>query len=220
MAIAERELVQAAEVNIELGAEGLDNLARMVNATSGDQTRQMLTGVCFRNGNAYATDSYIMVKVPFESEGDWQGVEMTIQAKALADACKGAVKAQKALSPYTPASATLMLRADGEYGRGQATLTHAGGTVILPVIEGDFPQCEQLIPDHSKQTEGPNVIALNPWTLGRLFKAMGCEPKSATDAGSKGVKFEMADALKPVKVTPLNPENHARGVVMPVRMKD
>jgi DNA polymerase III sliding clamp (beta) subunit (PCNA family) len=213
MAIAERELAQKLEVTLELGPEALESLAAIgTNATSGDQTRQVLTGVCFRNGNAYATDSYIMVKRPLDPQGDWKGLDVIVQGKALADACKGAIKAHKALQHFGALAATLVLE------EGKAHMSHMGGTVILPTIEGDFPKCEALIPDYSKLSGGPNVIAMNPWTLNRLFKAMGCNPKGATDAGTKGVRLEMNDALKPVIATPLNPENPARGLVMPVRM--
>ncbi len=111
----------------------------------------VISNVNVANGRAYATDGYIMARVPVELEdGDQDGL-------LSVEAIKEASKANRTILANSVVTVT-------------ATKTGAQTTYARPML-GEFPNCDQIIPTEP----GPFKVCLDAILLAKLAEAMGTD---------------------------------------------
>jgi DNA polymerase III sliding clamp (beta) subunit (PCNA family) len=113
-------------------------IQRITKAASKDETRPYLNAVCFRNGNAYATDGHIIVaSIPVAESTD-----MFVEA--------GRHMAKEYVVPvwiidkfdFTKTRPTIQL----ECGEEQAEAHYDKKNLSIPVIKEGYPDAESAIP--------------------------------------------------------------------------
>lgn len=156
------------------GANLADQIKRVTVCASTDETRPILTGVCIdtNRGRLVATDSYRLMATHIPGDVRAFDKPMNVPAKLL----KLAAKAMpKSLARVSFAPEIIQWRVAGEPGiRSEAREadSYAAGFVLIDLpdigevwrgrlIEGNFPNYEQLIPDASELVVDMPVRVLN-----------------------------------------------------------
>lgn len=151
-------------------------------------TREQLRDPYLRGDKLYATDSYVLVRIPVTLDnGDTDG---PVPAAALK-----AARSNKQFQNVLLNGTAIALSKDGKVEVQRMEL----GSLT-------YPECDQLIPDVPMPVE----VGLSVSNLVKVAKALG------TDAIRLGINPDRG--LGPVTVEPLNLADGRIGVVMPVRL--
>lgn len=209
MTIATTE-TQNQTVTLDLSNAQIEALGQATHGVSTDSTRAALTGVHLIAGHglvAWSTNSYIGIRRQVLDEShELAPLSVVLEGKALRDACKAVAKAQRL-------GAQVTLSAEG------AVFAFAGHVIKVPSLDYEFPNMEQLVPRSVESRDGVESIALSPHYIGLIAKALGVPTGKAGQRPGIGVKFEMIDSLKPVKISNIAAQSVGDyALLMPVRL--
>jgi hypothetical protein len=151
---------------------------------------------------AAATDSYMLVFRRITKNGPERPLRVRVEAKALMGALKEAIPNKKAAVLTTR---HLSLDPDA----GVTVATASGSITVMPNGER-FPDWWKLLP--KSNGAGNSHTAINPDLVGRLGKALNCNPSLP-----RYLTLDIpAEPLKPLIAT-VTPREDAYALLMPVR---
>lgn len=179
-----------------------------LGAVCEDHGRYALAGINFKiddtgNAKACVTDGKILVEITLPGAIDIGGaMSVVLDPKLL----KAALKACHSKS-HDPS-----VRLDPDKG---ATVTGNGAEVTVPMIDGTFPDYEDVIPSEVSTTIGNESIDIAGTLLAKLSTVLfrACGGVKATDAR---MSWAFHGPKNPVRVDYIEAELEGRGVIMPM----
>lgn len=172
----------------------LQGVGQVVRAASHDEARPILTGVLVEAADGKitmaATDSYRLAVRELPWNGPKEPMRRVIPARALAEAARAA---------DTEAEVQLSL------GESQAGVEAGGRRLTTRLIEGEFPNWRQLVPD-----DQPNKLTIDRDTFAESVRRVGLLAQQGVpvrlELGGGGVKLtagtqDLGDALENVAAT-------------------
>jgi hypothetical protein len=159
-------------------------------------------------GNFYATDAIILIKIPFyeviprplfDELTEKYGAEMYFSAESWK-----ASKIEKGCIFKLLPDTDLIEIFDNKKSLGFLQVVPSDKFANI----GRFPNCDQVLHTSEAQTESLKAVSVNPDKLGALYSAMGKKDIKLTFYGSgKAIKANFR-------------ESEAQAVIMPITLKD
>ena len=131
-------------------------------------------------------------------------------AEAVLKACKAAKQGRVAIAVDRPIT---------DLALGEVSITVGGLTAVYPLVEGTYPNFEQVIHDTVPPRAKPHTIAFTGEYLAQVAAAFTSKPGKSrvSEPSDATLVLEWWDPLKPTRITTRGESDHGE-ILMPVRI--
>lgn len=199
----------AEQPSVLLDAAMTKRLKMLTKCASNDLARPMLCCIGFDGTSAWATDSYVLARVPVQW-AEKKGPLRFVEAKHLLAVLKAGPRDTVKLEP----TVEVLNVFDGRGAGGTGGQFQASAHFVVPWVRGEYPRIDQVIPARPVRDEDRGLPPGTCFDPEKLARVAAC----ATDLGRSSklppVTVWQTSPLKPIVV---EQRGEFVGLVMPIK---